>query len=436
MGRSTVFTLVILLCCALRAGAEKTTNYYVNSNTGNDRNNGMTEETAWKSLSNLTSGAFLPGDSILFATGSFFRGGFIVSSSGSVKKPIVFSVYGTGEDPVFTNSEYSTLNGNVIQIHGSYIHIERLHFSKTANYTGKAVDESRKRGEDKKILLIGAVYQVSGANHLTVENCEFSDCPIAVYVNGQHNLITKNNFHDCNRFLWQPDWGPIAVLIGNAHNEVSYNLCRNYASIGGNFGADGGFIELDSRYYGGPIHDVEIHHNYSEANEGFMEVTNAGKNLHVYYNVSDDFQQFIFFWSGDSSRIENNTVIRSRPKNSTVNVVFTFRKSGFEIRNNIFVVSDSLKVFGTGAYDARNFDQLHEYNLYYSIDGTSKDPVGQPLTKGEMIVNPLFVDYNQRNLELQSVSPARNAGASLGYDIDFRNRPVPAEKPDIGAYQF
>ena len=156
----------------------------------------------------------------------------------------------------------------------------------------------------------------------------------------------------------------------------------------------------------------------------------------MFYNVSDDFQNFIFFWSGDSSRVENNTVIRTRPGNATVNVVFTFRNNGFEFRNNIFVVADSLQVFGSGAYDAWNFDQLHENNLYYSVDGTSKDPVGKPLGNGEIIGNPLFVDYKNKNFRLKENSPARGKGASLGYKKDFENKPLPKTNPDIGAYQY
>jgi hypothetical protein len=147
-----------------------------------------------------------------------------------------------------------------------------------------------------------------------------------------------------------------------------------------------------------------------------MEVTNAGKNLDVSYNVSDDFQEFIFYWSGDSSRIENNTVIRTRPANATVNVVLTFRKKGFIFRNNIFVIADSLKVFGSGAYDAWSFDQLHEHNLYYSIDGSSKDPVGKPLGKGELVADPLFVDYANKDYRLRKDSPARGKGSN-GNDL-------------------
>ncbi|HKK47342.1 MAG TPA: chondroitinase-B domain-containing protein [Balneolaceae bacterium] len=424
--------LLFLITLSQRVCAK---DYYLDANGGSDNNSG-TKSAPWRTLKRLDRINFKPGDHIYFSRGSKFKGGFVVKNSGTKKAPIVFKAYGKGDAPLFINKNYAHLNGNVIQVRGSNIIINGLHFAHTANYSGKAVNTKQKSGPDKKILLVGAIYQIEGANYLIVKNCEFNDCPIGIYINGKHDQISHNKFHDCNRFLWKPDWGPIAIVVGNANNEISYNYCSNYLKEGGNYGADGGFIELDSRYYGGPIHDLKIHHNYSQANEGFMEVTNAGKNIHVYYNVSDDFQEFIFFWSGDSSRVDNNTVIRTRPANSDVNVVFTFRNSGFQIRNNIFVVANGIKVFGTGAYDATNFDQKHEYNLYHSTDEVSTNPIGKNPAEGEIIANPSFVNLQDDNFELTKDSPAIRGGINLGYKEDFSGSPIPSSKPDLGAYQY
>src|SRR5690606_26890938 len=183
MEKASAVLLTFLLCVSYVARAERpSTNYYINHNSGSDHNTGTSKESAWKSLKNLSSAKFLKGDSILFSKGSSFKGGFTVKSSGTLQAPIVFASYGSGKSPLFTNPDYSILNGNVIQVHGSYIEINGLEFTSTANYTGKMVDSVNKMGEDKKILLIGAIYQITGAHHLTVKNCEFIDCPIAVYV--------------------------------------------------------------------------------------------------------------------------------------------------------------------------------------------------------------------------------------------------------------
>ncbi len=418
--------------------------YYLNSKIGSNANNGS-KNASWKTLHQLNNLYLKAGDVVFFAKGSSFKGGFVVNSSGTAHQPITFTTYGTGAAPVFTNPDYNVLNGNVIQVHGNYIVIEGLHFANTASctYNGPVKAEEYWKNEelrtriDKKVLLVGAVYQIEKSNYLTIKDCEFEDCPIAVYINGQHNKITNNYFRDCNRFLWDPLWGPIALVIANSYNEVSFNKCSNYKREGGTFGADGGFVEFDSRYYGGSIHHVNIHHNYSTGNEGFIEITNSGSHLNISYNVSDDYQQFIFFWAGDSSRIENNTVIRTRPPNSSVNVVFTFKNSGYIVRNNIFVLGDSMQVFSGGAYDARNFEQLHENNIYYVAGNKTVDPVGKPLGNGEMVADPKLVDWKNNNFHLQEGSPAIDAGQHLGYKQDFDKKPVPTgKKPDIGAFEF
>ena len=168
-----------------------------------------------------------------------------------------------------------------------------------------------------------------------------------------------------------------------------------------------------------------------------MEITNSGKNLNISYNISDDYQQFVLFWSGDSSLIANNTVIRTRPANSGVNVVFTFKNSGYIIKNNIFILSDSLQVFAGGAYDARNFNQLHGNNLYYRISANTYDPVGQPLGEGEIIADPFFRDYEKSDFRLRIHSAAIDAGQDLGFKKDFLHKPVPSGKVvDIGAFEF
>ena len=173
---------------------------------------------------------------------------------------------------------------------------------------------------------------------------------------------------------------------------------------------------------------------------GFLEIeTNVeGDNIDVYYNLSDDYQQFIFYWGGNNSKIENNTVIRTKPSlNGAVNTVFTMRKGNFTVRNNIFVVANGVQVFVTAPYDVGNYNQvIHENNLYYCTDGSTDDPCGKPLGAGEIIANPHFVDINTSNYQLSSASPAVNSGIVLGYELDLDNIPLGKNQiPDMGAYE-
>jgi hypothetical protein len=238
---------------------------------------------------------------------------------------------------------------------------------------------------------------------------------------------------------------PIAIILYNSNNEISYNRITNYLSTGGNYGADGGALEFDPRLYGDSIHDVKVHHNYSYGNEGFLESTRStnqptGKAW-VAYNVSDDFQEFILLWQGHDWSIENNTVLRVLPRNSVTDVVFMFREDGNQVRNNIFIVNSGREVFsdnGTRVYGMANWTgQVHKNNLYYSLDASQADPVGVALGLGEKIANPNFVDYGRLDLHLAPGSPAIGAGDQSGSSSDMNGNRVPAgQAVDLGAYEF
>lgn len=79
------------------------TDYYI-SNTGNDRGNGTSPATAWRSIERLNAAFSIikPGDNILFKRGESFFGTLRITVSGSEGKPISFAAYGNGPNPVIT----------------------------------------------------------------------------------------------------------------------------------------------------------------------------------------------------------------------------------------------------------------------------------------------------------------------------------------------
>lgn len=68
--------------------------YYV-SNVGDDRNEGRTPDTAWKTLKRVSGAVLQPGDGVLFRRGDLFRG------SVQVKEGVTYAAYGEGEKPRF-----------------------------------------------------------------------------------------------------------------------------------------------------------------------------------------------------------------------------------------------------------------------------------------------------------------------------------------------
>jgi len=435
--RITLPTFLILLAWTLllcssptpEGDSARQSKFYVAS--GGDDTNPGTLELPWKTLHRVNQQRFAPGDTVFFARGSSFMGGLLITDSGIENEPITLSAYGSGYPPAFTNPNLGDLNGNMIQIRGSYIVVDGLYFHHGVATTQEQAVHARQ---------IGAVYMTVGADHNVVKNCEMVDCPIAVQSYGQYNLITRNYIHDCSRFLSNPNWGPIGIMVATSNHEISYNRIVNYMVSGGTFGADGGAIEIDNEDY--TNNNIYIHHNWSVGNEGFLEIVwgaDITQNVRVAYNVSDDYQEFIFLWSGKNCFVENNTVLCTRPQNSRVRVVFSFNEGNNIIRNNIFVVANGIQVFtGTNVYGAERYDQqIFDHNLYWSADGSREDPCGLPLGEGDLIADPRFVDLEKLNLHLRDDSQAIDAGIALGYTLDFEGNPVPSGTAlDIGAYEY
>jgi hypothetical protein len=71
--------------------------YYV-SPSGNDRNNGLSANHAWRTISKVNSFTFQAGDAILFQGGATFTGNlsFNAADSGTAAAPIRISSYGSG----------------------------------------------------------------------------------------------------------------------------------------------------------------------------------------------------------------------------------------------------------------------------------------------------------------------------------------------------
>jgi len=414
---------VLFLLLSSGQGSE----YYV-SLLGDDSNPG-TLQKPWKTVHKVNEGEFQPGDIIHFERGSKFTGGLFIDDSGNAENPIIFKAYGTGMSPLLMNRNHDILNGNVIQVGGSHIIIDGFYFR-------DGLPASPQKGVGARRS--GVIFINEGANYNTIRNCEIENCPMGIQVYGEHCLITQNYIHDCNIFLSYPMWGPVGIMVATSHNEISYNHISNYYALGGAFGADGGALEIDESSI--PKENISIHHNYSVDNEGFLEIISGDiKNVHVHHNISEDYQDFIFFWGGTDCIVEHNTVLSTKPKNSRVHVVFSFNTDNSVIvRNNIFVLANGLQVFaGDSVYQANKYDQPHYNNIYFCIDGSVKDPVAKPLGKGELIDDPLFLDFNKRDLHLNPGSPAVDAGAMNDNQSDFEGNTIPyGNAPDIGAYEY
>ena len=433
-----VAALLVSGGCLLNYSTSAPRQYYVDSRTGSDDGPG-TLEKPWRTLIPVNTKVFHPGDSIRFAGGCEFEGGFEVRQSGSAKAPIIFGVYGPGPAPHFSNPRLSEWHGNAIRVDASYIVIDGLAFSRCP---ANPVAENVKK--------MGAIFITSNATHDIVRNCEMWETPIGVTVYGRHNLITRNYIHDNNQPI-QPHWGPMGVVIASSHNEVSYNRFLNYCAPSAEYGHDGGAIEINDRKL--PKQDIHIHHNLSLRNQGFIEFVGQVKQDHLLidHNVCMDYQSFLGLTGPCSNfRVEHNTVVRTlaHAEPDSEDVVFWLYENGntnIDFRNNIFVYDPSRvePIFARGLPG-------HSFNLYYRCDEAALPRQanreayerkylggGAALGSGDRIGDPLFRDIKKEDFRLTAGSPAIGAGTNLGYKLDFDDRPIPSGKPpDMGAFQY
>lgn len=414
--------------------------YYLDARTGSDNNNGS-KGHPWRSLNRASRTTFHPRDTVSFARGSEFEGGFELKGSGTQNAPITLNAFGNGPMPRLSNPDTRILNGNAIRITGEYVIVDGLYFERCpANPVSADVRK------------LGAIFLTTNANHCIVRNCEMTQTPIGITVYGEHNLITKNYIHDNNAPI-QRHWGPMCVVICSSHNEVSYNRFVNYSAPSEQYGHDGGAIEINDRAL--PKEDVEIHHNMSLRNQGFIEWVGMVKQDHfvIHHNVCMDYQAFLGLTGPCTNiRVDNNTVVRilAHEDDDSEDVIFWNYTMGggntnIVFRNNIFVYDPSRvePIFSRGQFS-------HAHNLFFRTDrgNFGKQPNrfpyerkylggGVQLGVGDKIGDPLFRDMPGGNFRLKPGSPAIDAGMNLGYTRDFDDQAVPlGTAPDMGAFEF
>ncbi len=94
--------IIIALFIALSPLKAAATDYYVDAAGGNDSNNGLTSENAWKTLNKVSNPgfAFQPGDQILLKRGEKWYEGIWFKYSGEDGNPIIIGAYGNEADPL------------------------------------------------------------------------------------------------------------------------------------------------------------------------------------------------------------------------------------------------------------------------------------------------------------------------------------------------
>lgn len=94
-----ILLLIFFVSLSVNAIQEKSV-YYIDSQSGNDANNGLSPESAWGTFLNANLKEFKPGDYILLKSGCTWFDSLAPKGSGSEEAPITITSYGDGNRPI------------------------------------------------------------------------------------------------------------------------------------------------------------------------------------------------------------------------------------------------------------------------------------------------------------------------------------------------
>ena len=218
----------LLLCGVLPAVAASGaggTAYYIDALDGSDETgNGLSPETAWRTVPALGTVTLQAGDSVLFRRGGTYECTLTFTDCrGTPSLPITVSAYGEGEKPLLTTEKptevlrlfdcsYFTVSDLEITAHnGGGIRIDALH-GESKNVTLKDLEihdiqnykVTARDGLSSGAAAARACVMVKGlpartlypVNGLTVEGCAFYDCGNGVSLWGAYDTSLGSPWAD------------------------------------------------------------------------------------------------------------------------------------------------------------------------------------------------------------------------------------------------
>jgi len=452
------------------------TPYYV-STTGSDNNPG-TQTQPWKTIQKAAN-TVTQGDTINIRAGTYHEKITLTNKQGTSNSWITFQAYNNEAVIIDATSLSGTYDGIFhIQDGCSYIRITGFELKGTSGH--------------------GLFLQGGEINHIRIDHCTIHDCEssgIYAYSAGQPTKYVRNiefdynTVYDVNNGLsyststWSPQeaisfsnvqgfnihhntlsqYGKEGIDLKSGsnsgsvhHNTISTSLAApafqwDYNHIGiyvDGFSRKGYDINIHSNTitgYGGPgivigaehpesggcLEDISIYNNlialsYLEGHINFRGIDSCydcpWKNILIYSNT---------IYNGDSS----NAPLRIFPSKDNID--------NLQITNNLITgTAYTLLCFQTLKSTETAGQVILSHNLYYRYGGTGhnlwSDGTDKSWGSNYVITDPLYINKNQNNFQLQSSSPAINTGSTntaASNDLLGITRPQ-GTTADIGAYEL
>lgn len=413
------------------------TSYYVSDATGLDANNGLTTNTALKTIM-AAYNKVVAGDTVFIMNGTYNNNGTTIlniTKSGTLDKYITFKNY-PGQTPkiYISGNTYNgiLINGNYIIIDGVEMMGDNVNISYAgalAAYNtavGGGTDPLQGVYSSNGISIGGPNTQSKFPHHTIIRNCKIHDFPgggisaiQADYTTIEYNTIYNN--------AWFSMYGQSGISIltpfssdGNTgyKNIVQNNYCYgNKTQIpvindGRITDGNGIIIDINLSGYGG----VGAGFNGRTLVQNNISFNNGGSGIHAFKAQYVDII---------NNTAYNNGVVTGYPD------IFAAYASDVKLYNNIVYSQTGGKA---NSNSNNTTSVIYDYNLYFN---------GTTAVKGahDIVADPQFISASINpslaNFSLKLGSPAINAGSlSLYAAKDFLGvlRPKGAGV-DCGAYE-
>jgi parallel beta-helix repeat protein len=119
--------------------------YYVDQVNGNNSGSGLSEASAWKTITKVNSFSFQPGDNVLFRCGQTWREKLNLTKSGSSSSYITIASYGSGDKPVISGADIisglALYSGNIWKKSVTITYSQQLFFNSIRGTKKSSVSE-------------------------------------------------------------------------------------------------------------------------------------------------------------------------------------------------------------------------------------------------------------------------------------------------------
>lgn len=406
--------------------------YYISSSGGDDANDGLSEATAWKTLSKISGLTFQPGNKLLLKSGDSWNERLILNGSGSVNSPIVVSSYGTGSKPIISatapksgviagsNLNNWVISGLAIQIIASsslswdnVTHGIFVDYDTSALHENLLIDNNEiySSSPDSNTfgILISAIASGSAskkvARNITISNNTVHDV-------GWYGITTTGWDTEKGESLWSQvsfdkikvsgnrvsNTGSQGIVIQNAHNSV---IERNVVHHGG---------QVQNSWGPGGIWFIASRDSVMKFNEVY-DMSDSGSN-HDGAGINID-------WYCNNITVQYNYLHDNKG-----NGITTMSNYGSKILNNKLSGNKGLQVNGRGQIALGNFTGkpelttgLHDLEVAYNtiiVDvadtvavNTASNPHGT-WTGNSIHSNNIVMKNNVANTDVFSIDTNTN----------------------------